>query len=292
MISVRLFVVLFFVGMVGCIYGQEKYEVISTSKLNVRSRPTTKSSIIGKLEPNEKIGVYSIVNYWAKFSYNNQTAYISSKYIRKIEVEEDIPVVDEHQEKSEPIINTVEVRDTAETLYEIQKQNHNVAIDFVPIVYGGFANFVSDKSSPNGTIGFGLDLAFQFIANNSIRFIPKGYYMETSLGYALKGSNAFPLHYITVRLSPVGYRYKLSDFIFFGKIGVNVGHTFSAIETKSHSFDTYADFSILGDIGVEYKKIGFGVLYERGLTNVCNSELKLRNQCVCFRLSYRLFNLK
>lgn len=153
MISVRLFVVLFFVGMVGCIYGQEKYEVISTSKLNVRSRPTTKSSIIGKLEPNEKIGVYSIVNYWAKFSYNNQTAYISSKYIRKIEVEEDIPVVDEHQEKSEPIINTVEVRDTAETLYEIQKQNHNVAIDFVPIVYGGFANFVSDKSSPNGTIG-------------------------------------------------------------------------------------------------------------------------------------------
>lgn len=292
MISVRLFVVLFFISMVGGVLGQEKYEVISTSKLNVRNRPTTKSSIIGKLNPHEEIDVYSIVNNWAKISYNSRMAYISSKYIRKIEVEEDIPVVDEHQEKSEPIINIVEVRDTAETLCKVQKQNHNVAIDFVPMVYGGFANFVSDNASPNGTIGFGLDLAFQFIANNSIRFIPKGYYMETSLGYALKGSNAFPLHYITVKLSPLGYRYKLSDFIFFGNIGINVGYTFSTIETNSHSFDTNADVGILGDIGIEYKKIGFGILYERGLTNVCNSKLKLRNQCVCLKLSYRLFNLK
>ena len=34
---------------------QETYEVVSTSMLNVRSKPTTKSSIIGKLKQKQEV---------------------------------------------------------------------------------------------------------------------------------------------------------------------------------------------------------------------------------------------
>ena len=44
-ISVKIFIFLFFIGTASNVVGQEKYEVISTSRLNVRNKPTTNSSI-------------------------------------------------------------------------------------------------------------------------------------------------------------------------------------------------------------------------------------------------------
>lgn len=291
-ISVKIFIFLFFIGTASNVIGQEKYEVISTSRLNVRNKPTTNSSIIGSLNPHEQIDVYSIIDSWAKISYRSRMAYVSSKYIRKIEIKENIPIVTEYQEESNPITSEPEETETPKTIYNESTKNDYIGIDFVPSIYGGFTNFVSNNVSPKGNIGFGIDFAFQFIANQPISFIPKDYYMEASLGYSLKGSGAFPLHYITMKLSPIGYRYMLSDFMLWGKIGAYTGYTFSTIETQSHSFDTNIDIGILCEIGVEYERIGVGFSYERGLTNVCNSKLKLNNQCVFLNLSYRLFNLK
>lgn len=39
---------------------REKYEVISTTRLNVRSKPDAKSSVIGSLYPNDVIDILSI----------------------------------------------------------------------------------------------------------------------------------------------------------------------------------------------------------------------------------------
>ena len=86
-ISVKIFIFLFFIGTASNVVGQEKYEVISTSRLNVRNKPTTNSSIIGTLNPHEQIDVYSIIDSWAKISYRSRMAYVSSKYIRKMCIE-------------------------------------------------------------------------------------------------------------------------------------------------------------------------------------------------------------
>ena len=40
--------------------------------LNVRSKPTTKSVVLGKLKANDEVKVYSIVNSWAEIIYKNK----------------------------------------------------------------------------------------------------------------------------------------------------------------------------------------------------------------------------
>ena len=96
-----------FLSWAGSIFGQETYEVVSTSMLNVRSKPTTKSVVLGKLKANDEVKVYSIVNSWAEIIYKNKRAYISSRYLRKINTEdkeshEDVIVQDAPIVISEP----------------------------------------------------------------------------------------------------------------------------------------------------------------------------------------------
>lgn len=275
---------------------QEKYEVISVSRLNVRSKPTTKSPIIGTLKGQEQVDVISTINSWAEIRYKSRTAYVSLKYLKKIEtiesVEEVAPVVVEPIYEPEPIpIDTIATI-VAERPTHHKQIGKNIGIDFVPAIYGGFSNFATSDATPKGRVGFGVDLPFQFIAKDWIKFIPKDYYMEASLGYALKGSGAFPLHYINIKLSPIGYRYTISDYMLFGKIGIYAGYSFSSMDTNRYSFDTNTDIGILAEVGVEYENIGVGISYERGFTDVCDSNLSLKNQCVFINLSYRLFNFK
>ena len=269
---------------------QETYEVVSTSMLNVRSKPTTKSSIIGKLKQKQEVKVFSIVNLWAEISYNNKKAYVSSKYLRKIETIDE-KIENNNVEQELPISPSKE-EIIQEEILNSPKNVGKIGIDFLPTIYGGFVNFVSDNASPIGNIGGGVDFSFQFIATENITFIPRNYYMESSIGYSLRGSGHFPLHYIMVKLSPIGYRYKISKFDLLGNIGAYIGYTFSTIETNSHSFDSNIDWGVLAKIGIEYNKIGLGFSYERGLNNVCNSNLALKNQGIFFNVSYRLLNLK
>ncbi len=55
----------------------------ATSNLNVREKATTNSKKVGLLQKAKTINVYSISNGWAKVSFNNKTAYISSTYLKK-----------------------------------------------------------------------------------------------------------------------------------------------------------------------------------------------------------------
>lgn len=288
--SLRKILFMSFLSWAGSIFGQETYEVVSTSMLNVRSKPTTKSVVLGKLKANDEVKVYSIVNSWAEIIYKNKRAYISSRYLRKINTEdkesyEDVIVQDAPIVISEPKEEMIQ-----EVLPERKKEK--IGIDFLPTLYGGMVNLVSDNASPKGNIGGGVDFSFQFIVKENITIIPRNYYMEASLGYSLRGSGHFPLHYIMRKISPIGYRYKISDFELYGSIGAYIGYTFSTIETNSHSFDSNIDWGVLAKIGVEYNKIGLGFSYERGLNNVCNSNLALKNQGIFFNVSYRLLNLK
>ncbi len=291
-IGLRLALIILLLSYTIEVMSQETYEVVLTSMLNVRSKPTTKSSIIGKLKLKEEVKVFSIVNLWAEINYNNKKAYVSSKYLRKIET------IDEKTEKNDvepelPIsISASKEEIIQEEISNSSKNVGKIGIDFLPTIYGGFVNLVSDNASPKGNIGGGVDFSFQFIVKENISIIPRNYYMESSIGYSLRGSGHFPLHYIMAKISPIGYRYKVSDFELYGSIGAYIGYTFSTIETNSHSFDSNIDWGVLAKIGVEYNKIGLGFSYERGLNNVCNSNLALKNQGIFFNVSYRLLNLK
>ena len=269
------------------------YEVVA-QKLNVRSRPTTESSVIGALNMQDQVDVDAIDNGWAKINYGIGVGYVSAKYLKfKAEKPEDFPAeqADSVHEDTLVVVNPIEEKHE-EPINVQSHKNSSVGIDFVPSLYFGYANFAADGTSPRGRIGAGLDFTFQFVMHDKVLFLPKNYYMETSLGYAVKGSAAFPLHYIDLKLSPVGYWYDISDWTLFGKAGIYLGYTFSSVETNRHSFDTNMDVGILCGVGVEYQNIGLGFSYERSFTNAFNSRLKVNNQGFYLNLSYRLFNLK
>lgn len=274
------------------IYGQQTYEVVSTSMLNVRNKPSTKSSVIGKLKLREKVEVYSIDNLWAAIIYKDRKAYVSSKFLRKIETKEDSIENNAIEQESSTSVSAPQEEFAKEITPYRPKTKGKIGIDFIPTLYGGYVNLLSKNVSPKGNIGGGIDFSFQFIAKENIVFLPRNYYMETSLGYSLRGSGYFPLHYVMAKVSPIGYRLKISKIELYGNIGAYIGYTFSSIETNSHSFDSNIDWGVLGKIGLEYNKIGLGFSYERGLNNVCNSNLTLKNQGIFFNVSYRLFKLK
>ncbi|MFD3447197.1 N-acetylmuramoyl-L-alanine amidase [Microbacteriaceae bacterium 4G12] len=53
-----------------------------TDNLNVRERPTTNSTIIGKLSKNTTVDVKNIQNGWGEITYNGKKAFISSQYLQ------------------------------------------------------------------------------------------------------------------------------------------------------------------------------------------------------------------
>lgn len=277
--------------------GQE-YEVISTSRLNVRSKPDAKSSVIGSLCPKDVIDVRAIAGSWAKIEYKGRMAYVSSKYIRKIEVKKELAEYDVSEKENitdyghinKPLLLLSETK--KDTVDDSSSFFDNVTIDFVPSIAGGFSNFASDKVNPKERFGLGVDLAFQFIAENSIIFIPKDYFIDISLGYSLKGSAAFPMHYITMKFSPIGYRYHFSDFTLLGNFGCYTGFTTSNIKTGQYSFNSNLDFGISAEIGAEYLGVGLALAYERGFVKVCDSNLKLKNSGLFLKLSCRLFDVR
>lgn len=57
---------------------------ITAYELNVRTNPSKKANIAGKLHKGDKIEVYEITNGFAAIDYNGSRCYVSEKYIRRI----------------------------------------------------------------------------------------------------------------------------------------------------------------------------------------------------------------
>ncbi len=55
--------------------------IVTASILNVRDNPYTIKNIVGTLEKDEEVYVYSIVNGWAMIKFNSTFYYVSSKYL-------------------------------------------------------------------------------------------------------------------------------------------------------------------------------------------------------------------
>lgn len=63
--------------------------VVTASSLNIRKEPNTSSEILGTFSNGDTVNVYSITSGWAKISYDGNTAYVSSKYIKKYKSNDD-----------------------------------------------------------------------------------------------------------------------------------------------------------------------------------------------------------
>ncbi|WP_426350319.1 SH3 domain-containing protein [Alloiococcus sp. CFN-8] len=64
---------------------EESYTMMEvTTYVNVRKGPGTTYEKLGMLNPKDKVKVLSIDKEWAKISYNNKTAYVSTAYLKEI----------------------------------------------------------------------------------------------------------------------------------------------------------------------------------------------------------------
>ena len=265
--------------------------MISQSRLNVRNRPSTDSQVLGVLQPDEQIEVVSIEGQWAKIRYRSNVGYVALRYIERVEqpevVKKEVVVVPAKKEVSAP-----NVIDKAKKWQSINISLKNVGMELVPNLSLGYANFTCNSAYPVPRMGLGIDCALQFIAEEKISFIPKDYFTEVSLGYSMRGSGAFPMHYFNIKLMPFGYRLVLDDYAFFGKFGVYAGLSASEIDTYYNHFHTNPDMGISVGLGFEMYNIGVGLSFEQGFIDVCDANLSLKNQCLFVNLSYRLFDCK
>ena len=70
----KLLVILFALFLPILTLAQDNY-MVNTQELNVRSRPSAKSSVVGKLKQGEIVSVYAIANGWASIKYKSKPNY-------------------------------------------------------------------------------------------------------------------------------------------------------------------------------------------------------------------------
>lgn len=64
---------------------QTKYEVTANTFLNIRSHADANAPVLGTIDKGGEVDVYEISGGWAKIGYDNDYAYVSAQYLKKVE---------------------------------------------------------------------------------------------------------------------------------------------------------------------------------------------------------------
>jgi uncharacterized protein YgiM (DUF1202 family) len=245
---------------------------VKSKKASVYKEPSTKSKRLGTLNRNDKVTIEDLDNEWGHINYKKHDGYVLKS---DFEILPDV-ASNKKQEKEK----------TAKTnKYSKAKEPHKFAHALFAEGYGCYTNFMCSSVSPVFGFGFGADVAYEFAKKNLVTNKLEGYFAEASVGYARKGSGAYPLDYIIARVYPGGYRYSVSDKIqLMGKAGGYFGYSFSSIEGYD---DCNIDYGVVGAIGVSYDKYSLWVSYEHGFKKFTN--LKMNNMAAYLTFSYRFF---
>lgn len=295
---------------------QDIYEVSVSSTLNVRIQPNAESKKIGTLANGTLVEVISINDKWANIVYANTNAYVVSKYLKlKYSIPQEKVSTDTISRNNDTIVeipDTVIIQDTIvvqDTIAKRRKRNlflyrnHNQqentfweqwSIDFLPSVFVGISNFVCYELTPVPLCSYGFDAGLQLKYS---KYSPHNYIAESSIGYAMKGSGVFPIHYFTFRLLPIGYQYNLKKDITLAAL---TGMVLNAGGGYADFFDEAKEYTIIYaipvDIGLqikvlaEYKKWGLGISYDQGFIPVRHRPYLL-NYGIYLHCTYRI-NLK
>lgn len=298
---------------------QDIYEVSVSNILNVRIQPNAESKKIGTLANGTLVEVISINDKWANIVYANTNAYVVSKYLKlkysipqeKVSVDTISLDNDTIVETSDTIIiqDTIVVQDTIAKrskrnlfLYRTQNQQKNIfweqwSIDFLPSFFVGISNFVCYELTPVPLCSYGFDAGVQLKYS---KYSPHNYIAESSIGYAMKGSGVFPIHYFTFRLLPIGYQYNLKkDITLTALTGMvlNAGGGYAeafneaTLSKRIYIYANPVDIGLQIKVLAEYKKWGFGISYDQGFMSVRYNSPYLLNYGIYLHGTYRI-NLK
>lgn len=274
---------------------------VTAQRLNIRSSPSSRSTVVGSLSVNDTISVSEIVKDWASFQFKGKRRYVSTRYLEKIlipevvEVEEVVEtVIDEPIDtaKPTPIIesNTPIETQSHKNLFKKIVGNNSGDLHLIADLWGGYSNFSWNNGSPKMNFGFGVDVGVQCNYQLFWSKIPKGLLGEITIGYARRGSGAFPINYFSIRTLPVAYRWTIrSNLSLIGKAGLYIGIPFSKIK----SYTTCVDYGLSVGAGIEYGKWGLIASYEHGFAKTIESHyVDLYNRGAFLTLSYKFFKLK
>ncbi|MBQ6191800.1 MAG: SH3 domain-containing protein [Bacteroidaceae bacterium] len=269
----------------------------------MRSKPSTKSLVVGVLNREDTISVMEISNGWASFTFKDNTRYVSASYLEKVEEPEeeekpeDITQSEPIEESIKPTITPSAVQEPNSTKKKQKKRSissNDGQLHLIADIFGGYSNFRCDRVTPEPGIGFGCDIGIQCDYNWIWNKIPNGLFGEFTIGYSCRGSGAYPLHGIGARFLPIGYKYNLnSSWALAGKTGIYLAYPFSGIETGQRSYSGSFDCGISIALGAEWKRFGLMASYEHGFTNVITgSYVDLYNQGAFLTLSYKFLSFK
>ncbi len=268
------------------------YKVMSSSRLNVREQPSVNSRILGSLLSGTEIQGSTWDSSWTGITYNGQKAYVATRYLKFLE-EKITPVIVQSAKPKET--DSVHVDDgllLVETDIANEKRFYDIiSVDAIADAYVGYSDFVSSQTEAIGRLGVGVDACCKGTFKEKIWIIPKGWCAEAGLGYSMKGSAAYPMHYINLKLAPFGYEYELSPVLLNANLGFFMGVPLSRVVTDKYQFRSNLDVGLYVKAMCWWRDFGLGVSYEFSFTNVCSADLPLKNSAVFLNLSYRICNI-
>lgn len=293
------------------------YEAKMGQTAFVRESPTTSSRAIGYFKNGEYIIPDKIEAGWASVVYKGQVGYVIVNNLSRVLYKK-------------PLEKTVEQSAPEDEVKDVPDENSNSGVvDVIPMrskkkAALSFPAFIDDlpdfliaapvlntdkcslylsarlglggscfnwNNGPvSGRFSFAFDAVAQLYLNNQISFIPKGYYVEGALGYAMKGAASLPMHYIDLHMMPFGYAYDLSDSLrAVGKLGIYTGIPVSVLE---HIHDSNVDAGVSVGAMVEYKMLSAGLTFDHGFTKVAPGPVELYNWGLMFQVTCKLLSFK
>lgn len=282
-------------------YSQTLYKVVVSTALNIRSEASVNAPVINQLASGSEVLVYSITDGWAKINVGNRVGYISQKYIQKVEVQ----VSEEPVEVTEEVVVEVVSENASKQKNKRKFELPNLPdqIYAKPLLHDqrfklfasarmglGGSSYAWKDGHVNGKVAFNLDAVLQCYLPQGLVFLPKNWYAEATLGYAIKGAYSFPMHYLDMHVMPLGYCYEFQKFNVLGKFGIYTGVPLSKLKYINAS---NVDVGMSIGAAVEYKLLSLGLAFDRGFVNVSPSSVKLHNWGLMLQLTCKLvaFNL-
>lgn len=248
--------------------------VVSISRLNVRSGPSANSKVLGVLTQGEKVMVYSINKGWANIEFKEKKAYISIKYIEKVELPPEIvetiePVEETVEQESEPILV-----DTIEHKTSIFSKFHFKLTSTLSL---GVSNLYSFSAHSRPRFGIGIDVGTQI----TTEFMPNKMFSEITTGFILLGNSRYSFPSFSINILPIGYRsspislWKFQNVRYYAIGGLSFlfsgGGIYFSQNSMYYSYYSKPTTNLYVKGGLEIKdSIAVGFLFMHGLDNVCH----------------------
>ncbi len=294
------------------------YEVQKGQFVDVRSLPSTASYLIGRLTDSEPVIPEKIEAGWACITYKERVGYVKIQNLRRVLykkpiVKEPEPVLQEIVKEPEEIKDTVLVTEVQQNKKKFKDVAGNVVaftkelVDSLPdyvvnvpklqteqcdlflsarLGLGG-TSFTWGDGPVYGIFSVALDAIAQFYVNEKMSFIPKGYYSEAALGYAMKGAASLPIHYLDLHLMPFGYYHDIKNLRLTGKLGVYSGFPLSDLD---NAYPSTVDCGVSLGAMVEYRLLSAGLTFEHGFVPAIDSGVRLYNWGIMFQITCKILS--